>query len=117
MQRITVIGSRGASETLQGMVDTGAHFTVIPSSVLHRLGVEPTGEIPVQFANGEVTQWSLGEAQAELPGVRRPILVLFGSEDAPALIGAHTLEAFLLDVDVVEKKLIPKKAFLMSSDA
>ncbi len=113
-QRLTLIGDTGAGETLDGMVDTGAHFTVIPTSVLARLGVQPTGEVPVQFANGELTQWSLGEAQAEIDGVRRPILVLFGSDDAPALIGAHTLEAFLLDIDVVEKKLVPKRALLMS---
>lgn len=115
-QQITLVGEQ-ASETLEGMVDTGAHFTVIPTSVLERLGVERTGQIPVQFANGDVAEWSLGEAQAELDGVRRPILVLIGEEDAPALIGAHTLEAFLLDIDVVEKKLVPKRALLMALHA
>ncbi len=116
-QQLTLHGDAGSSETLDGMVDTGAHFTVIPTSVLARLGIRPSGEVPVQFANGELALWSLGEAEAEIGGVRRPILVLFGSDDAPALIGAHTLEAFLLDIDVVEKKLVPKRALLMNYHA
>ena len=38
---ITLIGPTGASETLNGMVGTGAMFTVIPAPNLERLGVRP----------------------------------------------------------------------------
>jgi len=51
--------------------------------------------------------------EVELDGRRRPILCLFGSPDAPPLIGAHTLEAFLLTVDPIEQELVPKEAYLM----
>lgn len=110
---ITLTGPTGASETLEGMVDTGAMFTVIPSPILERLGVRPFRTMRVRFANGHVEQWPLGQLDAELDGTQMPILVLFGSPDAPPLIGAHTLEAFLLSVDVVERKLVPKEALLM----
>ena len=112
-----LIGADGSTESVRGMVDTGAMFTVVPASILRRLGVHPITEIPVQFATGEVRQWQLGEAQAELQGLKRPILVFFGAEDAPVLIGAHTLEAFLFDVDLVEKRLVPKTALLMVTNA
>jgi hypothetical protein len=56
----------------------------------------------------------LGEVQVELEGERMPILVLFGSEDAPPLIGAHALEAFLRVVDAIDKMLVRCEAFLMS---
>ncbi len=57
----------------------------------------------------------MGEVEGELAGSRMPIFCLFGSEDAPPLIGAHALEAFLLSVDLFEQKLVPKEALLMSS--
>jgi predicted aspartyl protease len=112
-ERITLIGPAGVQETFQGMVDTGAMFTVIPTAVLERLGVRPIDAIPMRFASGQEDRWQLGQVDAELNGHRRPILCLFGSPDAPPLIGAHTLEAFLLMVDPVEQKLVPKEALLM----
>lgn len=113
MHEITLISASGASETLEALVDTGAMFTVIPRDVLERLGVRPFRTMPVRFANGTVEQWQLGEVEAEIAGQRMPILCFFGSPDAPPLIGCHALEAFLLTVDPVEQKLVPKEALLM----
>jgi len=110
---ITLIARSGATETLQAMVDTGAIFTTIPAPVLERLAVTPFDTIPVRFANGQVEHWRMGQVEVELDGRRRPILCLFGSPDAPPLIGAHTLEAFLLTVDPIEQKLVPKEAYLI----
>ena len=112
---ITLIGPSGARETLEALVDTGAMFTVVPTPVLERLGVQPFRTMPVRFANGHLDQWQMGQVEAELDGQRMPILCLFGSPDAPPLIGCHTLEAFLLAVDPVERKLVPKEALLMTA--
>jgi predicted aspartyl protease len=114
-QPLTLTGPTGVVETLDAMVDTGAMFTVIPAPILNRLGVQPFDTIPVRFASGQQERWPIGQLQARLDGRERPILCLFGSADAPALIGAHTLEAFLLTVDPVEQKLVPKEALLMST--
>ena len=70
--------------------------------------------IPVQFADGSQGEWNLGEVRAEMEGQTSPILVLFGNDEGTVLVGAHTLEALLLDVDAVEKRLVPKKALLMT---
>ena len=91
-------------------MDTGAMFTVIPAPLLERLGIETFDTLPVRFANGQVERWRMGQLEAELDGRRHPILCLFGSSDAPPLIGAHALEAFLLTVDPVDQKLVPKEA-------
>lgn len=114
-EQITLIGPTGAQETVQGMVDTGTMFMVVPAPLLERLGVKPFRSMPVRFATGETQQWPLGQLDAQLDGQRMPILCFFGSSDAPPLIGAHTLEAFLLMVDPVEEKLVPKEALLMSA--
>lgn len=77
---------------MQGLIDTGAHFTVVPRRVLARLGVQPIRRVSVQFANGETAEWEMGEVEAELDGQRSPILVLFGADDGTVLVGAHALE-------------------------
>ena len=110
---VTLIGLEGGVETLEALVDTGAMFTVIPTPMLERLGVRPFRTIPVRFANGQIEQSRMRQLDAELIGQRMPILCLFGSTDAPPLIGAQTLEAFLLMVDPVEQRLVPKEALLM----
>jgi predicted aspartyl protease len=114
---IRLIGPSGTTETLEALVDTGAMFTTIPAPILERLGVRAFRTMPVRFANGQIDEWRLGQVDAELVGVRMPILCLFGSSDAPPLIGAHALEAFLLTVDPAEEKLVPKEAYLMQAIA
>jgi hypothetical protein len=43
----------------------------------------------------------------EVDGFEGPTYVVFGTEGAPASIGAITLEGFLLGVDPVAKRLVP----------
>jgi predicted aspartyl protease len=110
---IMIIGPGGAPEHLQALVDTGSLFAVIPTAVLQRLDVRPFRTMPVVFANGQTEEWSMGQVEAELQGRRMPILCLFGRADVPPLIGAHALEAFLLTVDPVEQRLVPKIAYVL----
>ena len=97
---ITITGPGGQSVTLDALVDTGSTFTTIPRPVLERLGVEPFSRARLRLADGHVVQADLGELVAELDGQdRRTIICVFGEADAPPLVGAHTLEAFMLGVD------------------
>ena len=108
---ITLLASTGPdSETLTALVDTGATFTSAPAPTLERLGVTPQSQIRLRLADGSVVEHDIGEVVAEMDGVRRTIICIFSPEDAQPLIGAHTLEAFLLAVDPVEQKLVPTEA-------
>ncbi|MBI4299415.1 MAG: Retroviral aspartyl protease [Chloroflexi bacterium] len=104
-------------ETVQAVVDTGATFSSFPAPLLAGLGVTPIRTIQVRLANGQEERWAMGQVEAELDGTRGPILCLFGSPGAPPLIGSHALEAFLLTVDPVEKRLVPKEAYLLCCHA
>ena len=97
-------------ETVEAIVDTGATFTVIPAPVLERLGVVPERVIRIRLADGTIVERPLGTVRARLNGTEGPILCLFGSPEDPAVIGAHTLEGFLLAVDPVGMRLVPVDA-------
>ena len=108
---ITLISSSGTeSETLTALVDTGATFTAVPTPTLERLSVTPRRRIRLRLANGEVVEQHMGEVLAEMDGVRATILCVFSPANSLPLIGAHTLEAFLVAVDPVEQKLVPTEA-------
>ena len=109
---ITLIGPNG-SQTLEALVDTGATFSAFPSPTLERLGVKPFSVIRVRLANDQIEERRMGQLEATLNGERRPILCLFCPAGSTALIGAHALEAFLLTVDPIGQRLVPREGLLM----
>lgn len=108
---ITLISPNGdRTETLDGLVDTGATFSSAPAHLLTGLGVSPQRTIRLRPADGRIVQHEVGELLAELEGVTATVICIFAPEDSPVLIGAHTLVAFLLAVDPVEQRLVPVDA-------
>ena len=108
---ITLMAPSGdTAETLEAIVDTGATFTVIPAPMLERLGVMPERVIRIRLADGTTVERALGTVRARLNGTEDAIHCLFGGPEDPAVIGAHTLEGFLLAVDPVEMRLVPVDA-------
>ena len=109
---ITLIAASGdRAERVEALVDTGATFSSFPAPLLEQLGVRPNRTVRVRLANGQEDDWRLGQVEAELDGTQSAILCLFGPP--PPLLGAHALETFLLTVDPVEQRLVPKEAYLM----
>ena len=104
---ITLIAPSGETEAVEVLVDTSATFTSVPATVLERLGVRRGRRVRLRLANGQIHECQLGAVMAELDGERETILCIFGESGWPAVIGAHTLEAFLLAADPVEQKLVP----------
>ena len=106
-----VAGGGDARETVEALVDTGSTFSTFPASMLRRLGVRPHRVVRLRLANGQIEQQALGQLRVELDGVEETILCIFGASDAPPIIGAHTLEAFLLAVDPVGRRLVPVEGY------
>ena len=101
-----------ARETVDALVDTGATFSVMPASLLRRLGIEPTRTRRLRFANGQVEERQTGMAFFEVDGIDCEAMVVFGPDDLH-LLGATTLEALLLMVDPINKQLVPEVGLLM----
>ncbi len=71
---------------LEGLVDTGAHFTQVPQTLVDPIGVTAFGSRRVQYADGTV--------------VTKPV-------SSAEVLGAFTLEGLHLGIDPVRKTLIP----------
>ena len=93
-------------ETIEAMVDTGASYSVLPASLLHRLGIVPYGAIPLTLADGSVREYELGHAMAKIDGNSAPTIVVFGDDNMRVpLLGAYTLEGLALQVNPVDGRL------------
>ncbi len=92
---------------IEAMVDTGASYTIVPAHLLKDLGVSPMDEISLVLADGRPVEYDIGEARATINGRSIPTLVVFGENNARALLGAYTLEGLRLAVDPIHGRLIP----------
>lgn len=95
------------SVEIEALVDTGASYSIVPSPILRRLGVEPTDRHRVTLADGRRVTYDLGQAHATVDGRSTPTWVYFGEDDGPPLLGAYTLEGLRLAVDPYERRLVP----------
>ena len=100
-------------EMVNAIVDTGASHTVLPSSLLHRLGIVPFRTALYRLADGRRIERELGETKVRVNGLEATRIVAFGDDNLPPLMGADTLEGILLVVGPVEKRLVSTDALLL----
>ena len=98
--------STGLARSLNGLVDTGASYTVIPETVLDELSIERDDLELFSLADGSVQELAIGWADMELQGRTRPVYVVFGTDRRKILLGAMALEAFALAADAKNQRLI-----------
>ena len=98
---------RTRARTLNGLVDTGASYTMVPASILEDLGLEPFATETFTLADGSRREYSLGWVEMELEGRPGFVYVVFGDEGVKILLGAMALEAFALAADAKNRRLIP----------
>ena len=100
-------------QEVMALVDTGATFTQVPAPLLRHLGVQPTQTVRFRLANGSTIQRAIGETQVRIEGQIVNTVVVFGDDNADALLGVYTLERALLAVDPAGQRLIPTDALLV----
>ena len=104
-----VIRNRNGTQarTLNGVVDTGASYTVIPAQTLDELGIEREETLLFSFADGFRRELPIALADIELQGRRKSVYVVFGPDSRKILLGAMALESFALAADAKNHRLIP----------
>ena len=95
------------TQDVEVTVDTGAAYTTLPASLLREIGVEPMGQRRFLLADGRRVDMDIGRAWATIDGSSEVTIVVFGEDDAPALLGAYTLEGLALAVDPTSQRLVP----------
>jgi clan AA aspartic protease len=95
---------------LGGVVDTGAHFTQVPVTLLNEIGIAPFGTRRVQYADGTVVSKPVASADVLIDGEITPTVILCGATTDLILIGALTFEGLNLGLDPVRKTLVPLTA-------
>ena len=93
-------------EWFDALVDTGATYTMLPSSFLAKLGVKPGWSRTFGLADGSTREYEMAETKVRLDGVVATTLVVFGDEGAEPLLGAYTLESLGLSVDPTGQRLV-----------
>ena len=94
------------------LVDSGATFTMLPRSLLESLEVRPQDKAPFELADGRAVEFDVGETVVRIGNRVRTTLVIFADNGVQPLLGAYTLEAFLLAVDPVNQRLVPVSGLL-----
>lgn len=102
-------------ETVEALVDSGATYTVMPASLLRRLGVSPHSQRAFLLADGTRIERDFGRTWVKLDGEPDISAVVFGDEGTMPLLGALTLEIFSLGIDPVNRRLIPVESLMLSA--
>ena len=95
------------SRTLNGLVDTGSTYSVVPETILDELEIERRRYMRFGLADGSRRDLAIGRVQMELTDQVEIVPVVFGPDPGRILIGAITLEAFALAAEVAHQRLIP----------
>lgn len=101
-------------EEVEAVVDTGSTLSTAPTELLQRLGVQPTRRQRFRIASGEVVENDVGDTVVRFAGIQGVTPVIFNEPGEPVLLGAVTLEAFLLAVDPVHEALVPVEGLRVS---
>jgi clan AA aspartic protease len=99
---------------IEALVDTGASYTTLPTSLLRGLGVSPQERAVFDLADGREAELNVGETSVRIDGRARTVPVVFADEGTEPLLGAVTLEIFGLAVDPLRQRLVPVHRLLMA---
>ncbi len=107
----------GPFDRLEALVDTGTTYTSWPRDRLDRLGVRPEERWPFVLADGREVTCDVAWARVRIGGRSQPTIVIFGDPGSEPLLGAFTLEGFLLAADPANRRLVPVPGLLKARAA
>jgi large subunit ribosomal protein L1 len=93
--------------SIEALVDTGAIFSRVPASVLSDLGHQPRDRESFELGDGSVVEWDVGNVPVRIGSKVRVTTCIWGPEESRPVLGAVTLEQFLLMVDPTRQEIVP----------
>jgi clan AA aspartic protease len=95
------------TEKVDFLIDSGAIYSVVPTPVLEKLGIQPIAEEEFRLADGTKVIRKKGIALFRYGERVGGADVIFGEEGDHKLLGAFTLEALGLVLDPLKRELKP----------
>ncbi|PYV29271.1 MAG: aspartyl protease [Acidobacteria bacterium] len=107
--RATIANPRRPKQTarVRLLIDSGAMYSVVPASLLRRLGIKPGRTMSFILADGTEIQRSLGEALFRINGEKGTSPVIFGEDGDSILLGSVSLEVLGFMLDPFKRELRP----------
>ena len=94
------------TEPVELLVDSGAIYSVIPGSLLEKLGIQPYAEQEFRLADGSRIVRKKGIAGFRFGDRAGGADVIFGEPGDSLLLGAFTLESLGLGLDPIRRELV-----------
>ncbi len=94
-----------STRKLDFLIDSGAIYSVVPSSILEEFGLRPLSEQEFRLADGSKIRRRKGWALFKYGDRIGVADVIFGDEGDVTLLGALTLEALGLALDPIRREL------------
>lgn len=95
------------TKKLSLLVDSGAVYSVVPKTVLDKLGVKPHSTKTFTLADGSEIKRRVGDLLFKLNGYQGASPVIFGEKGDSSLLGTISLEAVGLLLDPIRRELRP----------
>jgi len=95
------------TEKLEFLIDSGTVYSVVPSTILQKLGIQPLTEQEFRLADGTKIVRKKGGAVFKYGDRIGVSDVIFGEEGDSILLGAFTLEALGFSLDPLRRELRP----------
>lgn len=114
------VGNTATPDTttpVEFLIDSGAIYSVVPSSVLEQLGIRPLTEQQFRFADGSKITRKKGGALFKYGDRIGVADVIFGEDGDSVLLGALTLGALGLALDPLRRELRPLPMILAISSS
>jgi predicted aspartyl protease len=96
-------------------VDSGAAYSVVPATMLKRLGIKPSSKRTFILADGSSVERKIGNALFRLDGHEGASPVIFGEKEDSTLLGLVSLEALGMILDALKRELRPLPMLLGGS--
>ena len=99
---------------LKFLVDSGAAYSVVPASVLRRVGIKARTSRSFILADGSTVTRRMGQVLFRFDGQEGASPVIFGEKDDSTLLSMVSLEALGLILDPLKRQLRPLPMMLAS---
>ncbi len=96
-----------SASTLRFLVDSGAVYSVVPRTVLRRLGIRAHSSRTFILADGTEITRPMGDATFRIGDNLGASPVIFGEKDDASLLGMVSLESLGLMLDPMKRVLRP----------